>query len=461
MPLGPYQPTTVAPANAASSKALGGSDLLPSLNLGGYVSQPAQLITTLPALPALENSNYSGGTQLAKAPISVIRVRVAGVTGASPASLNRIKAVAEQIELRTGLTVDIVAGSSPQPTTIALPADKYGTPALLLTEDWIKEGVAVTVLHAVDRSSVTLFVLILVVCALFVANSATAAVRGRRRELGVLAALGWTRPRLFAVVLGEVAMIGLIAGILGTLLSPPLAAALGLHASLARAALAIPVAMALAVVAGAVPAWLAARADPVASVRPPALAVRRARQPSGITGLALLNVLRTPGRALVGALSLAVGVTALTLLIGVTLAFRGAIGGTLLGDYVTVQVRGVDYIAVATTVTLGVLAIADALLISITERAPELATIRAFGWPERALRRMVITEGALTGIAGSIIGAVIGLAGAAVFAGQLPPLLYASAGTAAAVGVLVTCAAALLPAHLLRRLPAAQLLAQE
>ena len=264
MPLGPYQPTTAAPANAASSKALGGSDLLPSLNLGGYVSQPAQLITTLSALPALENSNYSGGAQLAKAPISVIRVRVAGVTGASPASLNRIKAVAEQIELRTGLTVDIVAGSSPQPATIALPADKYGTPALLLTEDWVKKGVAVTILDAVDRSSVTLFVLILVVCALFVANSATAAVRGRRRELGVLAALGWTRPRLFAAVLGEVALIGLIAGVLGALPSPPLAAALGLHASPARAALAIPVAMALAVVAGAVPAWLAARADPVA-----------------------------------------------------------------------------------------------------------------------------------------------------------------------------------------------------
>ncbi|MGH3219645.1 MAG: ABC transporter permease, partial [Streptosporangiaceae bacterium] len=257
VPLGPYQPTTAAPANAASSKALGGEDLLPSLNLGGYVSQPAQLITTLSALPALENSNYSGGTQLAKAPISVIRVRVAGVTGANPASLDRIKTVAGQIELRTGLTVDIVAGSSPQPTTIALPAGKYGTPALLLSEDWIKEGVAVTILDAVDRSSVTLFVLILVVCALFVANSATAAVRGRRRELGVLAALGWTRPRLFAVVLGELAMIGLITGILGTLLSPPLAAALGLHASPARAALAIPVAMALAVVAGAAPAWLA------------------------------------------------------------------------------------------------------------------------------------------------------------------------------------------------------------
>ncbi|MGH3194310.1 MAG: FtsX-like permease family protein, partial [Streptosporangiaceae bacterium] len=201
--------------------------------------------------------------------------------------------------------------------------------------------------------------------------------------------------------------------------------------------------------------------EPAAATRPPVLAVRRARQPSGITGLAVVNVLRTPGRTLVGALSLAVGVTALTLLVAVTLAFRGAVVGTLLGNVVTVQVRGVDYLAVAATVALGVLAVADALMISITERAPELATIRAFGWPERALRRLVITEGALIGIVGSLVGAALGLAGAATFARQLPPLLFAAAGTAVAAGVLVTCVAALLPAHLLRRLPVAQLLAQE
>jgi putative ABC transport system permease protein len=461
VPLGPYQPTAATPADAASQKALGGSDLLPNLNLGGLVTQPVQLITTLAALPTLESSRYAGTAGLARAPISVIRVRVAGVTGPNQASLNRIKTVADQIEIRTHLTVDIVAGSSPAPTTIALPADPFGTPALLVSEGWVKKGVAITILNAVDRSSVVLFVLILVVCALFVANSAAAAVRGRRHELGVLAALGWTRPRLFVTVLGEVAVTGLIAGLLGAAASPPLAAALGLHASLVRAALAIPVAVGLALVAGAVPAWLAARADPVAAVRPPVLAVRRARQPSSITGLAVVNVLRTPGRTLIGALALAVGVTALTLLVAVTMAFRGVAVGTLLGNVVTVQVRGVDYIAVAATVALGTLAVADALVISITERAPELATIRAFGWPEQALRRLVITEGALTGVAGSLLGAALGLAGAAVFAGRLPPLLFAAAGTAVAAGILVTCGAALLPAHLLRRLPAAQLLAEE
>ena len=461
VPLGPYQPTAAAPAGPASRAALHDADLLPSLNVGGYVAQPVQLITSLAALRIVAARKFAGAAQPRRAPISVIRVRVAGVTGPDPVSLARIKAVAQAIELRTHLTVDIVAGSSPAPTTIALPASRFGRPALLLSENWVSKGIAITILDAIDRSSLALFMLILVVCALFVANSASAAVRGRRHELGVLAALGWTRPRLFAAVLGEVAVIGLIAGILGALLAPPLAAALGLHATPARAVLAVPVAMALAIVAGAVPAWLAARADPVASVRPPVLDVRRARQPSGITGLALVNVLRTPGRTLVGALSLAVGSTALTLLVAITLAFRGDIVGTLLGNVVTVQIRGVDYIAVTATVILGVLAVADALLISITERAPELATIRAFGWPEAALRRLVITEGALIGMAGSVAGAVLGLVGAAVFAGQFAPLLFAAACLAVATGVLVTCVAALLPAHLLRRLPAAQLLAQE
>ena len=461
VPLGPYQPTVAGPASAASRKALGGGDLLPSLNLGGYVSQPVQMITTLAALGTVESRKYTGDAQLRRAPISVIRVRVAGVTGPGPASLDRIKAVAEQIELRTHLTVDIVAGSSPAPATVALPAGRFGYPALLLDEDWVKKGVAISILTAVNRSSVALFVLILVVCALFVANSATAAVRARLPELGVLSALGWTRPRLFTAVLGEVALIGLIAGALAALLSPPLAAALGLHASPARAVLAIPVAVGVAVVAGAVPAWLAARADPIASARPPVLAVRRARHPRRITGLAVVNVLRTPGRTLVGALSLAIGVMSLTLLVAVTLTFRGAVVGTLLGNVVTVQVRGVDYVAVAATVTLGVLAVTDAMVISITERAAELATIRAFGWPEPVLHRLVITEGALTGLAGSVTGAVLGLIAAAVFAGQLPPLLFAAAGAAVVAGILVTSLAALLPAQLLHRLPAAQLLAEE
>ena len=241
----------------------------------------------------------------------------------------------------------------------------------------------------------------------------------------------------------------------------PVSAALGLSASPGRALLAVPVAIAVAVAGGLAPAWLAARADPVSSVRPPVLAVRRAHQPRGITSLALLNVARTPGRTLIGVVSLATGIAALTLLTAVTFAFRGVVVGSLLGDAVAVQVRGVDYIAAGATVALGVLAVADVVFLNITERAAELATIRSFGWRDTALARLVITEGAIIGVAGSLAGAASGLAAAAWFAGQLPARLLAIAAAAAAAGIIITAVAALLPAALLRRLPLAHLLAEE
>jgi putative ABC transport system permease protein len=461
VPLGPFQPTTVMPANAATRTALGGGDLLPNLNLGGYVSQPAQLITTLSSLPELQASGAFSGNTHASDPISVIRVRVAGVTGPNPLSLERIREVAQQIAVGTGLDVDIVAGSSPEPTAVNLPAGRYGQPSMELTEGWVKKGIAVAILTAVDKKSVVLFTLVLVVCVLFVANSATAAVRGRRRELGVLACLGWTRPRLFAIVLGELAAIGLAAGVVGAAAALPLSAALGLHASPGRAALAVPVAVAVAVASGAVPAWLASRADPMTSVRPPVLAAGRGHHPGGITAMAILNAMRAPGRSLIGVLSLAVGISSLTLLTAVTVAYRGVVVGSLLGDAVAVQVRGVDYVAVAATVVLGVLAVADVVFLNIRERAAELATIRSFGWRESSLSRLVVTEGVAIGIVGSLAGAALGLAGAAEFAGQLPPGLFAAAGGSAVAGVVVTAAAALLPARLLRRLPAAPLLAED
>jgi hypothetical protein len=461
VPLGIYQPTAASPASAASRRALDGNDLLPTLNLAGYVSQPVQFVTTLAALPALENQHYFSGDLHAADPISVIRVRVAGVSGPDAVSLARIRQVAQQIAVRTHLTVDIVAGSSPRPTVIDLPAGGYGQPGLRLTEGWVHKGVAVAILTAVDRKSVVLFTLILVVCVLFVANSATAAVRGRRRSLGILACLGWTRPRLFATVLGELAGIGLVAGLLGGALALPIAAGLGLHPSVARAALALPVAMGVAVVAGVVPAWLATRADPLAAVRPPVVPARRAHHPGGVTGLAVLNVTRNPGRTLVGVVSLAVGVAALTLLTAITIAFRGVVVGSLLGDAVAVQIRGVDYVAVIATVLLGLLAVADVVFLNIRERAAELATIRSFGWPERTLDRMIVTEGAVIGAFGALAGAAAGLAAAAAFTGGLTVRLVVAAVFAAAVGVLLTAVAAIPPAQLLRHLPAAQLLAED
>ena len=350
-------------------------------------------------------------------------MRVAGVTGIDALSRERIRQAAQRIATATRLDVDITAGASGAPTAVDLPAGPLGRPRLALTETWVRPGVAARVLSAVDRKSLLLFALILVVCALFVTNAASAAVRARRGELGVLACLGWSTGRLFAVVLAEVALVGFAAGVLGGLLALPLAALVGVDASPARAALAVPAATGLALLAGLVPAARAARAQPIAAVRPAVLEVRRAWRPRGLGGLALVNLVRTPGRSALGALSLAIGVCALTLLLAATIAFNDVLVGTLLGDAVAVQVRGTDYVAVVTTILLGVAAVADVLFLGLRERAGELATLEAGGWDDRALGRLVAFEGLWIGAAGAVAGAAAGLAGAAAFAGALPGAL--------------------------------------
>jgi hypothetical protein len=183
-------------------------------------------------------------------PGCVIRVRVAGVTGPDPLSRERIRLVAERIATTTGLAVDITAGSSPSPQLVGLPRGRFGQPALLVRELWVRKGVALAIIRALDRKSAALFGLVLVVCALLLTNGALAAVRGRRAELGTLLALGWSRTAIFASVLGELALVGLPAGLpgrtllggLGLAVAVAVAAAIATTASmlLVLAALAVP-----------------------------------------------------------------------------------------------------------------------------------------------------------------------------------------------------------------------------
>jgi putative ABC transport system permease protein len=459
LPLETYAPPTLAPADDRAARLLHGRPLAPNGNLAGYLSQPPLLLTTFRAARAFAPRTYERSS--AAAPISAVRVRVAGVTGPDAISRERIRVAAERVARATGLDVDITIGSSPSPKRVLLPGGRFGRPPLLLEEPWVKKNVAARILAAIDRKSVVLFGLILVVCALFVANATAAAVRARRTQFGLLAALGWPGSRLFAVVIGELAVLGLSAGALGGLLALPIAAIAGVEASVERAALAIAAAVLLAVLAGCAPAIRAARSSPVAAMRPPVVQARRSWHPRGIVQLALLSMLRVPGRAALGAASLAIGTCALTLLLAVSLTFSDTLVGTLLGDAISIQIRGTDYIAVAAMLALGVVAVADVLFLGVRERAAELATLRAAGWDDRSLGRLVGVEGLWLGVAGSLVGCGAGLAGAARFSGSLSGPLLAVAAGAAIGGVALAWLATLAPVAWLKRTSLVSALAED
>jgi ABC-type antimicrobial peptide transport system permease subunit len=463
VPLETYYPPSLQPADAASKAALQGKSLLPSGNIGDYVSQPPLLLTSLAGLrPFLDDNRFGNlSPRQQRAPISVIRIRVAGVTGPDKLSQTRIKSVAQLIHERTGLAVDITAGSSPTPITIALPAGKFGRPPLLLSEGWVKKGVAVAYLRALDRKDLALFALILVVCAFFLGNGAFASVRARRSELGTLLTLGWSNGEIFRMVLAELALVGAIAGAIGTGLAAGLVAGFSLHVPLLRALLVLPIALALALAAGVIPAWRAARGHPLDAILPPVSGSDHGRRVRGIADMALANLRRLPGRTFVGAAGLILGVAALTVLVGIEQAFAGTLVSTVLGNAVSVQVRGADFVALGLTLGLSALCAADVLYLNLRERQAELTTLETLGWSRGELRRLLGLEALLLAVGSSIAGAAIGVVVGVLILNVGVEALVVGAAVAAGAALLATLIASLLPLLRLRSLSPPIVLAAE
>lgn len=441
VPLTTYYPPDARPADARSRKLLKGRPLLPNANLAGYLQQPPMVLTTMRSLGTFLDQQVFPGVdpKTAAAPISVVRVRVAGVTGADDVSRERVRLVAEQILRRTGLTVDITVGSSPTPEDIELPAGKFGRPRLTLSEGWVQKGVGVRLLSSIDRKSLLMFGLVLLVCLLFLINATVAAVRTRRAELGVLACVGWKSRSIFALIEAELLVTGAVAGVAGTAIAAGIVAGFGLHAAWWHLLLITPTATLLAGLAGVWPAWRASFATPIEALRPPTKAPRRAADVNSIAKLALVGVRRVPGRTVLGAASLFVGVAAFALLLAVQQAFRGGVVGTVLGDAVALQVRSVDYLAAAITIALGAFAVADIAYLNISERAAEIGTLRSTGWAERHLRRLFGIEALVVAALGAVGGGMTGLLVAvlvlpvAVHAVVLPVALAVVGGVAASM----------------------------
>lgn len=479
VPLETYYPPELQAADAPTRRALRGRPYLPNQNLGGYVQPPPLFLTTMRGLRtfldpkgwssdvadpgALTRGEVPSAIPAAqrRAPIAAIRVRVKGVTGPDPVSIARVRLVAEQIHAKTGLAVDVTAGSSPHPVQVLLPKGKFGQPPLLLREGWSKKGVSTTFLQALDRKDAALFSLILLIGGFFLANGALASVRTRRAEIGTLRTLGWAPLSIFAVVLGEIAVVGLLAGAVGTLAALLLAQLLALSSSISAALLVLPVALSLAIAAGALPAWQASRGTPLDAVRPPVRAGARRQRVRGLATLALVNVGRTRARFLVAAAGLVVGVGALTVLIGIERAFHGSVVGTLLGNALSVQVRGTDFLAVGITIALAALSVADVLYLNLRERAPELAALRTLGWSDAQLATVVALEAFAIGLAGSVVGTALGIGVASLALGVPLAQVVLAAGLALVGGVAAALLASLVPLVQLGRLAPMAVLAAE
>ena len=466
VPMQTYFPDTATAADAASARALGGEPLRPNGNIAGLLSVSPSLLTTISSLPELENADSfehvdrAHGVDTA-APISVIRVKLTGQLGLDPASQARLRLVAQEIYQRTGLQVDITEGSSPAAVTVTDPAGKYGRPQLQLAELWSRKGAAELISSAIDQKTRLLMLLVLVLGSVFTASAVAASVRTRRPELAVLACTGWPRRSLAGLIVTECALLGCAAGVGGAALAAGLAPLSGARLG-AGTYLALAVAtLGLTCLAGLYPALMAARAHPgTATASVPGGGRYRKLKVGTLARLAIVNVLRVPGRSLLAAAGVALAVAGLTLLSVLTLAFHGAAAGTLLGQAIIVQVHAADYVAAATCAVLGLALAADIHYTATRDRAGEHALLRATGWTDADLTRLAAAETAITAIAGATTGCALPVLGVWLAVGAAPLGASAAALGIGAVGVALTMLASLAPARRLMRTSPARHLAE-
>jgi ABC-type antimicrobial peptide transport system permease subunit len=158
--------------------------------------------------------------------------------------------------------------------------------------------------------------------------------------------------------------------------------------------------------------------------------------------------------------ALFVGVASLTLLLALNFGFQGRLAGTLLGEAITVQVRGLDFLAAGLVIALAGLSLADVLYLNLRERSAEIVTLRTVGWSDGQLGRVIAMEALFLGLVASTAGALLGLVLGAQLGAPAATLAFAAlAGVAG--GCFVALLASLVPLAHLTRLTAPRVLAEE
>lgn len=161
VPLGAYDPPdTVFVAGPDGQTLSEPLPMRPTLNPAGLIAVPPLAITNLEAARLLRGDT----------PIDAIRVRVAGLTDFGPEARAKVERVASRIA-ELGLDVDIVAGSSPQPVEVYVPAYRLDRrpPGDLgfVRQGWTTLGAAERVERGLGEANLALLFLALAVAATF------------------------------------------------------------------------------------------------------------------------------------------------------------------------------------------------------------------------------------------------------------------------------------------------------
>jgi hypothetical protein len=163
----------------------------------GYSTGGVDAITTLEAAEYL----------LGEKPISIIRVVVEGAGERSPASMEKVERIAEQIRKETGLHVDVMLGAADRKVQVLLD-DYQGVPGYgYLLEGWSQAGASFVIEERVNNTNLLLsgYIFMMGLLGVFLVYRNYAEVR--KKDLLIQYTFGWRKSAIFKQLLHEALLI--------------------------------------------------------------------------------------------------------------------------------------------------------------------------------------------------------------------------------------------------------------
>ena len=437
VPLGIYgDPARTLVTDVAGQRV---DETLPvSMNPGGLNPLPPIGLTNLETVEALRGPQF----------IDAIRVRVADITSYSPDAVDRIAQVAAAIHDRTGLHVDVVAGSSPVDVDVQVAG--VGT----VRERWTTLGEAPRIVSGAEGLSGLLLIGAGLVVLLYLGSFGVFLVDDQRRGLEILRQVGWRQVSRAWLPVSQALLLALASAAL----SVAMLAMFDATTEVSLPIVAYPVA-ALAVIgahmAAAGLAALTAGGRRERTVAEPARWLRL-----GVVRFGLRNSLEAPRRLLTVAIALALAITIASTIAAVEVAYGGQLRATVLGELVWLRVGWYHLLAAGAALFAAASIALDSGVLAVERRVGLIALLRATGWRARAIGAVVCVEVGLPAFAGGLI-AVVPVVAIGAWVG-LGPLGLIVLGTAAvAFGGLVALVVAALPVQLALAVEPARGLAAE
>lgn len=397
-PLGIYDPPVAELKYDESAQPVPAQTILPGLNPGAVVTRPPLALTNLQGASYLsDRADY----------IDAIRVRVSGIDEYSEENLHKVERVASEISERTGLHVDIIAGSSPRNVWVYVPGMGY------LEEAWTTLGAVQHITHGINAMNISLMVIFLIVSCVFIAFTTNVSLMSRIEEIGVLRSVGWRKGDVFRYLLSELIAIGLVGAISAAGFSLLLTRSLEMDPSpfsIIGTALAVPLLYtvsgipAIRRVVQKMPCELLQRGE--FSHKPQA--EKHPWKKLTFSRFFLNQFSRRKSRNLFTLLTFSAGIALLNLVVNILLDLQSILRVTLLGEFIALRLRNYHFVIVGIALVMGILVMYENLMLGMLERFEEFKFLHAAGWKKKHISALILRESVFLSGIGGTIGSALG-----------------------------------------------------